>query len=110
MKVMTLFAFVQDIHLGYYPGVDDSWMDIISSQGSSLLSVDISGSNVSNSGLLFLKDCLNIQNLTLDYCGRITDNGLLYISGIIFFSYLNFYFYPSECFGSLPTFKLTLQT
>nr|ANC68245.1 Fbox/LRR repeat protein [Piper nigrum] len=24
---------IQDIHLGYYPGVDDSWMDTISSQG-----------------------------------------------------------------------------
>lgn len=67
--------------MGEYPGVDDSWMDIISSQGQSLLSVDLSGSDVSNAGLMFLKDCLNLQNLALDFCDGISDRGLAHMSG-----------------------------
>lgn len=73
---------MQDIYLGECPGVDDSWMDIISSQGQSLLSVDLSGSDVSNAGLMFLKDCLNIENLALDFCDGISDRGLAHVSGM----------------------------
>ncbi|KAJ0112392.1 hypothetical protein Patl1_03217 [Pistacia atlantica] len=38
--------------LGEYPGVKDSWMDVIASQGSSLLSVDLCGSDVTDSQIL----------------------------------------------------------
>lgn len=67
--------------MGEYPGVNDSWMDVISSQGSSLLSVDLSGSEVTDTGLLHLKDCTNLQALNFDYCDQISDRGLELISG-----------------------------
>lgn len=76
----------QDFYLGEYPGVNDSWMHIISSQGSSLLSVDLSGSDVTDSGLTYLKDCKNLLALNLNYCDRISDHGLEYISGNLSFS------------------------
>ena len=44
--------------MGEYPGVQDSWMDDISSQGTSLLSVDLSGSDVTDTGLGLLKAML----------------------------------------------------
>lgn len=74
--------FGQDIYLGGYPGTTDGWMGVICSQGSSLLSVDISGSDITDSGLVLLKDCPNLQNLIFDYCGRISDRGLENIQGI----------------------------
>lgn len=71
--------------MGDYPGVKDSWLDVISSQGPSLLSVDLSGSDVMDSGLARLKDCPNLQGLTLNCCNHFSDNGLKHISGRIFF-------------------------
>ncbi|CAK8531987.1 unnamed protein product [Lathyrus sativus] len=73
---------LQDIYLGEYAGVDDSWMDVISSQGSSLLSVDLSGSDITNFGLTYLKDCQSLISLNLNYCDQISDHGLDYISGL----------------------------
>ncbi|RRT82409.1 hypothetical protein B296_00020076 [Ensete ventricosum] len=75
------FACHQDIHLGEYPGVKDGWMGIISSQGQSLLSLDISCSDVTDSGLCLLKNCSNIQSLKCNYCDQISDCGLEHISG-----------------------------
>ena len=70
--------------MGEYPGVDDRWMDIISSQGLSLLSVDLSGSEVTDSGLSDLKGCTNLQSLAFNCCDYISDRGLIHISGNIF--------------------------
>lgn len=56
-------------------------MDVISSQGVSLLSVDLSGSEVTDSGLIHLKDCGNLQALNFNYCDQISDPGLKHISG-----------------------------
>ncbi|PNX57514.1 F-box/LRR-repeat protein, partial [Trifolium pratense] len=72
---------LQDVYLGEYLGVDDGWMDVIASQGSSLLAVDVSGSNVTDNGLRLLKDCLNLQALTLNYCDQFSEHGLKHISG-----------------------------
>lgn len=72
---------LQDVNLGEYPGVDDSWMDIVTSQGSSLLSVDLSGSDISDSGLSYLKNCKSIQAVNLNYCDLISDRGLEQMSG-----------------------------
>jgi len=74
---------MQDIDLGEYSGVDDNWMDVISSQGLSLLSVDVSGSQLTDNGLRLLKDCSNLQALTLNYCDQFSEYGLKHISGIV---------------------------
>lgn len=74
--------------MGEYPGVNDSWMDVVSSQGSSLLSVDLSVSDVTDSGLIHLKDCTNLQALNFNYCDQISDHGLEYISGSLSYSVL----------------------
>lgn len=74
--------------MGEYPGVNDSWMDVVSSQGSSLLSVDLSVSDVTDSGLIHLKDCKNLQALNFNYCDQISDHGLEYISGSLSYSVL----------------------
>lgn len=74
--------------MGEYPGVNDSWMDAVSSQGSSLLSVDLSFSDVTDGGLIHLKHCTNLQALNFNYCDQISDHGLDYISGILSFSVL----------------------
>lgn len=66
----------------------DSWMDVISSQGSSLLSVDLSSSEVTDSGLALLKDCSNLQALTYNYCDHVSERGLKHISGKISVFYL----------------------
>ncbi|XP_022889755.1 F-box/LRR-repeat protein 14-like isoform X4 [Olea europaea var. sylvestris] len=73
---------LQDLNFGEYPGCNDNWMDVISSQGSSLLSVDLSGSDVTDSGLFHLKHCKNLQALNLNYCDLISDHGLEQISGL----------------------------
>lgn len=78
---------LQDLNLGEYPGLGDNWMDIIASQGSSLLSVDFSGSDITDSGLSRLKDCKNLQALNFNYCDRISDNGLEHISGSFSFQF-----------------------
>lgn len=72
---------LQDLNMGEYPGLNDHWMDVISSQGPSLLSLDVSASDVTDSGLTNLKDCKNLQALNLNYCDRITDRGVENISG-----------------------------
>ena len=56
-------------------------MVVISSQGVSLLSVDLSGSEITNSGLIHLKDCSNLQALNFNFCDQISDHGLKHISG-----------------------------
>lgn len=76
--------FLQDLYLGDYSGVNDSWMDVISSQGSSLLSVDLSGSEVTDTGLLHLKDCTNLEALYFNCCDQISDRGLECLSGSLF--------------------------
>jgi hypothetical protein len=81
--VVLCFSW-QDVYLGEYLGVNDDWMDVIASQGSSLLTVDVSGSNVTDSGLKLLKDCLNLQALTLNYCDQFSEHGLKHISGSYF--------------------------
>ena len=62
-------------------------MDVISSQGSSLLSVDLTGSEISDSGLIYLKDCTDLQALNLNYCDQISDRGLQHISGNLLMLY-----------------------
>ncbi|THG01197.1 hypothetical protein TEA_018431 [Camellia sinensis var. sinensis] len=81
---------LQDLELGEYPGLKDSWMDVISSQGSSLLSVDFSGSDVTDSGLIPLKSCTNLQALNFNYCDQISDHGLAHIRGLSNLTTLSF--------------------
>ena len=87
--------FWQDLYLGEYPGVNDSWMNVVSSQGSSLLSVDLSTSDVTDDGLIHLKDCINLQALNFNYCDQISDNGLECISGNLAYSF--YYFTLCQC-------------
>jgi hypothetical protein len=112
--------------LGEYAGVDDSWMDVISSQGSSLLSVDLSGSDVTDFGLIYLKDCQSLISLNLNYCDQISDRGLECISGILSIPvfFLNTFLFMCMCLcygitfiyflylclvvGSLASFMYTL--
>jgi len=72
---------LQDICLEEYPGVKDAWMEVVASQGESLLSVDISCSDVTDSGLNLLKDCSNMQSLACNYCDQISEQGLKTVSG-----------------------------
>ncbi|KAJ0965929.1 hypothetical protein J5N97_027067 [Dioscorea zingiberensis] len=81
---------LQDIHLGEYPGVKDSWMDIISSQGQSLLSLDVSYSDITDSGLSHLKDCSNLQNFTFNFSDQISCHGLEFMSGLSNLTSLSF--------------------
>lgn len=76
---------LQDVFLGEYPGVKDSWMDVIASQGLSLLCVDLCGSDVTDTGLGLLKDCTNIQALAFNCCDKISELGLKQISGDFFY-------------------------
>lgn len=79
--LFDVFCIWQDIDLGEYVGVNDDWMDVISSQGLSLLSVDVAGSQVTDDGLRLLKDCSSLQALTLSYCDQFSEYGLKHISG-----------------------------
>ncbi|XP_031108758.1 toll-like receptor 13 isoform X3 [Ipomoea triloba] len=72
---------LQDMLLKEYPGIKDSWIDVVSSQGSSLLSLDISSSEVTDYSLFLLKNCSSLQALTFDYCDLITEKGFKQISG-----------------------------
>ncbi|WRX33072.1 Leucine-rich repeat - like 10 [Theobroma cacao] len=99
---------LEDVWLGEYPGVQDSWMDVISSQRTSLLSVDLSGSDVTDTGLGLLKeaefivlfsdstdidtnfaradDCfmlflVNLEKLDLERCSGI-HGGFVHIKGL----------------------------
>ncbi|XWS27100.1 hypothetical protein CRYUN_Cryun26dG0087400 [Craigia yunnanensis] len=80
----------KDVWLGEYPGVQDSWMDIISSQGTSLLSVDLSGSDVTDTGFGLLKECSSLQALTFNHCENISEIGLMHISGLMNLTSLSF--------------------
>ena len=80
---ILLFIF-QDILLGDCIGVTDSWMPSISSQGESLLSLDISGSDVSDTGLKILRGCSKLQMLSLDNCEHISDRGIHLLSGSVY--------------------------
>ncbi|KVI06054.1 Leucine-rich repeat, cysteine-containing subtype [Cynara cardunculus var. scolymus] len=81
---------LQDIDLGEYPEVDDSWMEVILSQGSSLLSADLSGSDITDRALFHIKDCENIQALNFNFCDQISDSGLDSISGLSNLTTLSF--------------------
>lgn len=74
--------YFQDLHFGDCPGVNDAWIDVISSQGSSVLSVDLSGSEVTDDGLMHLRNCSNLQSLNLNFCEHISDRGLAQIGGM----------------------------
>jgi len=56
-------------------------MEVVASQGQSLLSVDISCSDVTDSGLNLLKDCSSMQSLACDYCDKISEHGLKTLLG-----------------------------
>lgn len=81
--IISFGSFWQDMDVGEYPGVKDNWMTIISSQGTCLLSLDISGSEVTDSGFSLLRDCPNLQSLFFNYCDNLSDNGINYLSGTI---------------------------
>lgn len=82
LEVSFIFFFNwKDLYLGECPDVNDSWMDVISSQGSSLLSLDLSGSDVTDDGLIYLQDCKSLQALNFNDCDHISDHGLEHISG-----------------------------
>lgn len=72
---------MQDICLGDYPGVKDHWMDVLSSQGSSLLSLHLSSSEVTDLGLNGLRHCTNLQSIAFDHFDHISEHGLNQISG-----------------------------
>ncbi|XWS17074.1 hypothetical protein CRYUN_Cryun33cG0036700 [Craigia yunnanensis] len=85
------FAIVlENVWLDEYPGVQDSWMDIISSQGTSLLSFYLSGSDVTDTGLGLLKECLSLQALTINHRENIAEIGLKHITGLMNFTSLSF--------------------
>ncbi len=71
----------QDVMLEEYPGVDDTWLDVIGTQGSSLLALDISGSAITDAGLKALEMCNNLQTLILSSCDHISDAGLVSLTG-----------------------------
>lgn len=52
---LTVLFFLQDLSLGEYPGFNDSWVHFVSLQGPSLLTVDLSGSGVTEYGLIYIK-------------------------------------------------------
>lgn len=79
---MTSGRRVRKRNLGEYLGVNDDWIDVIASQESFLLAVDVSGSNVTDSGLRLLKNCSNIQALTLNYCDQFSEHRLKHINGL----------------------------
>lgn len=56
-------------------------MEVVASQRQSLLSVDISCSEVTDSGLNLLRDCSNMQSLVCNYCDQISEHGLGVLSG-----------------------------
>ncbi|GKV45445.1 hypothetical protein SLEP1_g52521 [Rubroshorea leprosula] len=81
---------LQDLDLGEYPGVNDNWMGVISSQGSSLLSVNLAGSDITDSGLMCLRVCGNLQDINLNCCYQISDYGLQHISALSNLTSLSF--------------------
>lgn len=67
---------MQEFLLADCPGVEDSWMEIVGSQGRSLLKLDISNSLVTDGGLALVGVCTNLRSLTMDVCDDISDSGL----------------------------------
>lgn len=84
-------------------------MAAISSQGSSLLSVDLSDSDVTDAGLGLLKDCSNLQALTLNYCDRISDHGLKHISGTIYYFCLCWFKISFMLFTFVGVLQIVIQ-
>lgn len=72
-------------------------MDVIASQGSSLLSVDLSGSDVTDSGLIHLKDCSNLQSLDFNFCIQISDGGLEHLRGTFSTPFFDLTIIIGEC-------------
>lgn len=60
-------------------------MDVISSQGSSLFSIHLSSSDVTDVGLSQLKNCSNLQALSLDNFDNISEHGLNQLVGCKFY-------------------------
>ncbi|MCO5610571.1 hypothetical protein L7F22_064810 [Adiantum nelumboides] len=89
-ELFSFWYIFKDVLLGYYPGVEDSWLEVIGSQGHSLLAVDISSSAVSDSGLMHIRDCASLQSLSLNYCDNISEAGLQYLTGFKNLTSLNF--------------------
>lgn len=56
-------------------------MEVVASQRQSLLSVDISCSEVTDSGIDLLRDCSSMQSLACNYCDQISESGLGVLSG-----------------------------
>ncbi|KAE8817957.1 F-box/LRR-repeat protein 2-like [Hordeum vulgare] len=81
---------LHDICLGEYPGVTDAWMEVVASQRQSLLSVDISCSEVTDGGLNFLSDCSSMQSLSCNYCDRVSEHGIGVLSGFSNLTSLSF--------------------
>jgi hypothetical protein len=61
--------------------VKDAWMEVVATQRQSLLSVDISCSEVTDSGIALLRDCSNMQSLACNYCDQISGDGLEILPG-----------------------------
>ncbi|XP_071910881.1 uncharacterized protein [Coffea arabica] len=74
---------LQDICLADYPGVRDSWMDVITSQGSSLLTIQLSSSGLTDVGLAQLKNCSNLQALLFDRFDNVSEHGLKQLDGCL---------------------------
>ncbi|KAF3642249.1 putative S-acyltransferase TIP1-like [Capsicum annuum] len=73
---------LQDMCMGECTRVNDKWMDVISSQGSSLLSAYISSTEVTDFGLSLLRNCSNLQALGLDCCDKISARGIEHIGDL----------------------------
>ncbi|KAG5569479.1 hypothetical protein H5410_059245 [Solanum commersonii] len=73
---------LHDMWMGEYNGVKDNWMDVFSSQGSSLLSVYIFGSKVTDFGFSLLRNCPNLQVLSFDCCDRISEQRIKQVSAM----------------------------
>ncbi|XP_027066943.1 uncharacterized protein [Coffea arabica] len=74
---------LQDICLADYPRVKDSWMDVITSQGSSLLTIQLSSSGLTDVGLAQLKNCSNLQALLFDRFDNVSEHGLKQLDGCL---------------------------
>ena len=46
-----------------------------------ILSVDVSCSEVTDSGIDLLRDCSSMQSLACNYCDQIPESGLVVLSG-----------------------------
>uniref|UniRef100_M1D0U5 F-box-containing protein 1 n=1 Tax=Solanum tuberosum TaxID=4113 RepID=M1D0U5_SOLTU len=81
---------LHDMCMREHMRVNNKWMDVISSQGSSLLSAYISSAEVTDFGLSLLRNCSNLQALGLDCCDKISSRGIKHIAGFTDLTYLSF--------------------